>query len=129
VKKITRIYGSHTGSTTEATIAPIRVDDKTEVSGGIYKIKKGYKFAIYELDFSAEGETMFWIEVSPDAGTTWHKSKPFKLASKGHLSRSYRFPYIIEAIDKEYHLRVRYIQPVAKSVYFALHGELRELKE
>jgi len=127
--KSVKIFASFSGATAKTVIAPIYVDTKIKVDDGIYKIPKGYRLRVFEIDFEADGETRLFIEVSFDAGATWRDDKTVKLASKGHIARTYRFPHLIEAVESDYHVRLSYVQPTALAGNISLHGELAKLEE
>ena len=123
MKKEVYAYGTHAGSTSETHI-PLYVDGST-TPVDYYTVKQGFKLKIYELDGFSEQDTSLWIEVSTD-GSTWQKVKALFIPSGTGLSRSWRMPFIINALQD---LRVRFvfIQATGGAVHISWHGEVEEL--
>lgn len=123
------ILATHTGSTSEIAITGMVIDG---VSGspGYYKVKQGFKGKIYEIDIASEEETLAYLEISKNVTTTplkWLKVKTFKLASKGHIGRSFRYPLIIEAYDYDHGIRVTFQQTTGGRIDVSMHGEASPL--
>jgi len=123
------IYATHTGSTSEIAITGMTIDG---VSGtlGYYTVKQGFKGKIYEVDVGSEEEALAYLEVSKNLSTTplkWLKVKGFKVASKGHIGRSWRYPLIIEAYDYDAGLRVTFQQTTGGRIDVSMHGEASPL--
>jgi len=123
------ILATHTGSTSEIAITGMIIDG---VSGtlGYYTIKQGWKGKIYEVDVATEEEALAYLEVSKNISTTplkWLKLKTFKVASKGHIGRSWRYPLIIEAYDWDHGIRVTFQQTTGGRIDVSMHGEASPL--
>jgi len=123
------IYATHNGSTSEIAITGMTIDG---VSGtlGYYTVKQGFKGKIYEVDVASEEEALAYLEVSKNLSTTplkWLKVKTIKLASKGHIGRSWRYPLIIEAYDYDAGLRVTFQQTTGGRIDVSMHGEAQAL--
>jgi len=123
------IYATHTGSTSEIAITGMTIDG---VSGtlGYYTVKQGWKGKIYEVDVASEEEALAYVEVSKNLSTTplkWLKLKGFKIASKGHIGRSWRYPLIIEAYDYDHGIRVAFQQTTGGRIDVSMHGEASPL--
>jgi len=123
------IHATHTGSTSEIAITGMTIDG---VSGtlGYYTIKQGFKGKVYEFDVASEEEALAYLEVSKNLSTTplkWLKLKAFKVASKGHIGRSWRYPVIVEAYDYDAGLRVTFQQTTGGRIDVSMHGEASPL--
>ena len=126
--KPVKIFGSATGSTTEANFGNLTVDGKATTST-YYVVKKGFKLKIFDVVVSSEQATWFRIYVSPDAGTTWNSSEEIYLASAGVVHVPYKMPWIIEAVDNDYYVEPRYIQATAGPARISINAELCRLEE
>jgi len=128
-EKPVSLFATHTGSTSEIAITNM-VIDAVSTSAGYYKIKAGNKLRLHEFDLSAEVETRAYIEVCKNLETstlTWIKVKGFKLASKGHRDRSWRYPLIIEAYDYDRGVRFSFIQTSGGQIDISAHGSVSPL--
>jgi len=64
-----------------------------ELAATAYTVAENTTLLIDEIDVDAEVETYVTLEVSVDNGSTWAVQRRWRLASKGHLPRSYRTPF------------------------------------
>jgi len=123
--KVVYIYAYHTtGSTVEADFTSIVVDG-TVIAAGYYKIPKGKKLKLHEVDVASKETTIGFISLCKNidaASPTWQNIK----AVTG--GRSWRFPLIIGAIDANYAVKFRFVQATAAPAYMAAHGEIEDLK-
>lgn len=128
-EKPVSLFATHAGSTDEVAITNMIID-AVSTSVGYYKIKAGQKLRLNEFDLGAEEETRAYIEVSKNLETStlvWMKVKGFKLSSKGHIGRSWRYPVIIEAYDYDHGVRFSFIQTSSGRVDVSAHGSVAPL--
>ncbi|RLG71346.1 MAG: hypothetical protein DRO23_12145 [Thermoprotei archaeon] len=123
--KVVYIYAYEpTGGTVEADFSSIYVDGAA-VTAGYYKIPKGKKLKIAEVDVASLQDTIGFITLSKDVGTTTPTWQNIKAVTGG---RSWRFPLIIGAVDADYGIKFRYIQSTPAPCYMAVHGEIEDLE-
>ena len=126
MKKEVYAYGEHSGATT-LTVVPLYVDGSSTTVNQ-YTVKQGFKLKIYELDGTAETDTIVRIEVSLDGGTTWIGAKVVRLPAGVHQHVSWRFPFIVNAYGSNgAQVRARFYQSSAGAVRVSFHGEVEEL--
>ena len=123
------LLATHAGSTSEIAITGMVIDG---VSGslGYYTIKQGWKGKIYEIDVASEEEALAYLEECKNLTTTplaWLKIKTIKVASKGHIGRSWRYPLIIEAYEYDTGIRVTFQQTTGGRIDVSMHGEASQL--
>lgn len=128
-EKPVSLFATHEGSTEEIPITNMVIDAVT-TSVGYYKIKAGSKLRLHEVDVAAEDETRAYIEVCKNLETSdlvWVKVKGFKLSSKGHIERSWRYPLIIEAYDYDHGVRFSFVQTSGGRIDISAHGSVSPL--
>lgn len=64
-----------------------------ELAATAYTVAENTTLLIDEIDIDAEVETYVTLEVSVDNGSTWAVQRRWRLASKGHIGRSYATPF------------------------------------
>lgn len=64
-----------------------------ELATTAYTVEENTTLLIDEIDIDAALETYVTLEVSTDNGSTWAVQRRWRLASKGHLGRSYNTPF------------------------------------
>lgn len=122
------IYAEGAGSATEAQLTAITVVGETGKE--YYKVPKGFKLKLFEVELNAEGETRAWIRVGNTATyADSEKRKRYKLASVGHLHLGYKFPIIIDAFDSDKYVFLSYIQTSPEAMVFQAHGEIKKLED
>ena len=126
------IYGEHAGSTTEAQITGLNVNQQGAV-GNHYIIPNGYKLKIYEVEALGDGETRVFLKTGTDstyAAATTITRKKYKLASAGHLHISYKgMPFVIEAHNGDLYLMLGLIQDAVNPMSIQLHGEIKRIED
>lgn len=128
-EKTVHLFATHTGSTSEIAITNM-VIDAVSTSAGYYKIKAGNKLRLHEFDLGAEEETRAYMEVCKNLESTpfkWIKVKGFKLSSKGHIGRSWRYPVIVEAYDYDHGVRFSFLQTSGGVIDVSTHGSVAPL--
>lgn len=122
------LYTEGTGSTSEVQLEEITVCG--EIDQEYYKVPKGFKLKLFEMELVGEGETRVWIGVSDsDTFAERVKRKKYKLASAGHLHIDYKFPFIVDAFDSDKYVFLSYEQTAEVAMVFQAHGEIKELNE
>ena len=122
------LYAEGTGVTSETQLTAITVVG--EIDKAYYKVPKGFKLKLFEVELDGEGETRVWIRVGNTVTYADSvKRKRYKLASAGHLHLGYKFPIIIDAFDSDKYVFLSYIQDSAVAMVFQSHGEIKKLEE
>ena len=122
------LYAEGAGSITEAQLTAITVNG--EAGKEYYKVPKGFKLKLYEIEINGEVETRVWIKVGDtETYADSVKRKKYKLASAGHLHPDYKFPFIIEAFDSDKYVFLSYIQTSAEAMVFQAQGEIKKLHD
>ena len=62
------------------------------LAGTAYTVAEDTTLLIDDIDIESTVETYVTLEVSTDNGSTWTVQRRWRLASKGHLSRSFNTP-------------------------------------
>ena len=125
VKKVVNIYGETSGVTSETALS---LNVGSETGKSYYTVPQGWKLKIYEVDAWGDGETWFYLRAGTSTTATDNpKYRAFKLASNGHLDRSYHMPLIIEATSADVYVFLTVNQSTANPAGIGLHGELEKL--
>lgn len=122
------LYAEGAGSISEVQLTAITVVG--EVDKEYYKVPKGFKLKLFEVELNGEGETRAWIRVGNTATYADSvKRKKYKLASAGHLHLGYKFPIIVDAFDSDKYVFLSYIQTSSVAMVIQAHGEIKKLEE
>lgn len=126
--KPVQIYCETAGETTETALS---LNVRLETGKSNYKIPKGFKLKIYDVEIEGEGETLFRIRCGTDSTTALNNPvwKSYKLASKGYLKPNYKMPIIIDAFDNDLYMFITVVQPTAVRASMSIHGEISQLIE
>ena len=123
--KVVYLYAYHpTGSTVEADFATLVVDG-TVIAAGYYKIPKGKKLELNEVDVASLESTVGFISLCKNIDAATPAWENIKAVTGG---RSWRFPLIIGAVDANYAIKFRFVQSTTSPAYMAAHGEIEDLK-
>ena len=118
------------GNTSEDTVETLLVNGST-VTAGYYTIRKGMKLKIYDVDIEGDVATRVILRVGTDTTTPTNNPiwRQWNLASPGNLDRSYKMPLIIEAVENDLYLFLRFIQTSTGRFSVGLNAELIDITE